>query len=579
MDGTWKVRTVDPSTVGRLAGALGVSPVTARCLAARGIDEADQARSYLTPRLGHLRRPSGLAGLPDAVARLADAIRAGQRIGVFGDYDVDGVTTAALMTTYLRQLGASVVPRVARRDAGYGFGCADADFFAGSGCKLVITGDCGTSDIDAIERAVEREMDVIVVDHHTVPSHDQHHPALALVNPFRPDSTFPFRDMASVGLSFYLMAALRTELRNSNFFATRPDPDLRELLDLVALGTVADLVPLRGENRILTAAGLGWLSRRLRPGVSALLQVAGVAPDRRVDERTIGWKLAPRLNAPGRMGDAEPALALLLAPDHSAAAQWAERLEHENEERRAAQITVLEQALEMLGESDPGPAVVVAGQGWPSGVTGIVAAKLVEMWQRPAFVIAIDPERGSGRGSGRSWGGINLYDVLHDCSELLERFGGHAGAGGLTVRSNQVDELRQAIQQAVASRADGIATVSGWLDAEVALADVDIRLCRELGSLAPFGRGNEEPLLICRGIRVRKSQRVGDGSHLKLEVEDQHGATRWGIAFGLGEKDPGSGAMIDAAFAPTLNVWRGQSRVELEIRHLDARRDQAAVYS
>jgi single-stranded-DNA-specific exonuclease len=542
-------------------------------MAARGISDADEARSYLQPRLGQLRAPGGLAGLTSAVSRLTRAVQGGERIGVFGDYDVDGVTTAALITSYLRQLGASVVPRVARRDAGYGFGCADADFFAGSGCRLVITGDCGTSDIDAIERAAARGMDVIVVDHHTVPARGSQHPALALINPFRGDSTFPFRAMASVGLSFYLMAALRTDLRAAGFFARRREPELRDLLDLVALGTVADLVPLQGENRILTATGLRYLSTRRRPGVAALLDSAGVEQGRPVDERVIGWKLGPRLNAPGRLGDAEPALALLLAEDPATAARWAERLETANQERRAAQDTVLAQALEQLGERDPGPAVVVAGRGWPCGVVGVVAARLVDLYRRPALVIAIDPDSGRGRGSARGVEGIDLYKALEQCADTLERFGGHPAAAGVTVRESAIDRLRDTLTQAVTQqRQQEQAQAGADVDAEVALAEVDERLCQELGSLAPFGKGNEEPLLMCRGMRVRDSRRVGDGSHLKLEIEDGEGVALPGIGFGLGDSDPGRGATIDAAFAPVVSEWRGRRRVELEIRRLNKSR-------
>lgn len=556
--------------VGRLTGALGVRQVTARCLAARGIADADQARLYLQPRLAQLRRPRGLAGLERAVSRVVAAVMTGERIGVFGDYDVDGVTTTALMTTYLRGLGASVMPRVARRQAGYGFGCQDADFFASAGCKLVITGDCGTSDIDAIERSAARGMDVIVVDHHTVPARDTAHPALALINPFRNDSTFPFRDMASVGLSFYLMAALRTELRAAGYFAHRAEPELRELLDLVALGTIADMVPLRGENRILTATGLRSLALRQRPGVAALMDLAGVEPGRAVDERVVSWKLGPRLNAPGRMGDAEPALSLLLAADRPDAERWAERLESVNQERRAAQALVFEQALELLGDGDPGPCVVVAKEGWPSGVVGIVAAKLVELYQRPAFVIAVDPQTRSGRGSARTAGGVDLYQVLEQCADKLERFGGHRAAAGLTVAERSLDALRESLARAIVEQCQEHRDENPRVDAEVVLGDVDERLCHELSSLAPFGKGNEEPLLMCRGMRVRSSRQVGNGTHLKLEVEDRHGVSLSAIAFGLGERDPGPGAMIDAAFAPTLNEWRGRRQVELEIRELHA---------
>ncbi|ACY14935.1 single-stranded-DNA-specific exonuclease RecJ [Haliangium ochraceum] len=577
MTSTWTIRTVDATTVSSLAAGLGVSEITARCLAGRGIADASSARSYLAPRLNQLRPPVGLTGLSTAVERLARAVSQGERIGIFGDYDVDGVTTAALMASFLEQLGASCVPRVARRDAGYGFGSAEADAMASAGCRVIITGDCGTSDIDAIERAAARGVDVIVVDHHTVPSATEQHPALALVNPLRADSTFPFRAMASVGLAFYLMAALRTELSGRGYFRSgREMPDLRELLDLVALGTVADLVPLQGENRILAATGLQYLAQGRRPGVAALMALAKVGGDRGIDERAIGWRLGPRLNAPGRMGDAAPALSLLLARDAAEAEHWAAQVEDANERRRAAQAEVWEQVLGMLPSADPGPAVVVAGDGWPSGITGIVASKLNEMFERPSFVIAVDPVSGLARGSGRAPKGFHLCEILARCDSHLVRFGGHAGAAGLTAEAGRVEALREALSAAVAeASADGDEGGAGrgsLIDAEVDLGQVDESLCRELGQLSPFGQGNEKPLLGCRGMRVRTTRRVGgDGSHLKLEFEDRQGRALSGIAFGWGERDPGAGATIDATFVPSINVWRGESRVELEIQHLAGR--------
>lgn len=578
MDTTWKVRDLDHDTVGRLAGELGVRDVTARCLAARGISSVDEARSFLAPKLTHLRRPDGLAGFSHAVERLTAAVHNRERVGVFGDYDVDGVTTTALMTCFLRDLGVSVVPRVARRHAGYGFGVSDADFFASGGCSLVITGDCGTSDIDAIERAASRGMNVIVVDHHTVPERTDEHPAFALINPFRADSTFPFKNMASVGLSFYLMAALRTALKRSGYFHRRREPDPRDLLDLVALGTVADLVPLVGENRILTRAGMARLSRRHRLGIAALLHIAGVDKQTPVDEHVIGWKIGPRLNAPGRLGDAEPALSLLLANDRHTAVRMAERLEQANEDRRAAQERVFREALELLDGKDLGPCIVIAHPGWESGIVGIVASKLVELYQRPAFVVAIDEGSGVGRGSARTVRGVDLYRALERCNRLLERFGGHALAAGLTVHRDNIAELEQALAQAVleqrASQGQGD---PASVDAEVGLSEIDERLCRELESLAPFGKGNEKPLLVCRDMRVRESRRVGDGSHLKLEVEDQSGVSCSAIAFGQGEADPGQGATIDAAFAPIVNEFRGRVRVELDIRRLSPKRERPSA--
>ena len=572
----WTIRQVDERAVSELAAALGKRAVTARVLAGRGIVDPALARAYLEPRLAELRPPAGLAGLSRAVDRICRAVCAGEQVGCFGDYDVDGVTTAALVTGFLRRVGVTAWPRVARREAGYGFGAADAEWFAGRGVTLVVTGDCGTSDEAAIRAAAARGIDVIVIDHHTVPaaaaapSADGTHPAFALINPLRADSTFPFRGMASVGLAFYVMQRVKTRLRELGFFASRPEPDLRDWLDLVAVGTIADLVPLAGENRIFTHAGLRRLGERRRPGLAALLARAGVGLDQPIDERVVGWKIAPRLNAPGRLGDAEPALALLLAEDRAAAEAAADALERANLDRRAEQERVTAEALAALGSGDPGPAVVVARTGWPSGLVGIVAARLVDIYRRPAFVIALDPERGIGRGSARTAGEVDLYRALERAAPHLVRYGGHAAAAGLTVAMDQVDRLREALWAAVGEQAPGGAgrASAPWADAEVELGQVDETLADELGSLAPFGKGNEQPVLVGRGLRVRDSRKVGDGSHLRLVLEDRGGAVRGAIAFGLGERDPGPGAAIDCAFSAAISTWGGGRSVELSIREL-----------
>ena len=570
----WTIRQLDGTAVSELAVALGVRPVTARALAGRGIVDPVLARAYLEPRLAELRPPAGLAGLSRAVDRICRAVCAGEQVGCFGDYDVDGVTTAALVTGFLRRVGVTAWPRVARREAGYGFGAADAEWFAGRGATLVVTGDCGTSDEAAIRAAAARGIDVIVIDHHTVPASDGRgdgegsHPAFALINPLRADSTFPFRSMASVGLAFYVMQRVKTRLRELGFFASRPEPDLRDWLDLVAVGTIADLVPLSGENRIFTHAGLRRLGERRRPGLAALLARAGVGVDQPVDERVVGWKIAPRLNAPGRLGDAEPALALLLAEDRAAAEAAADALERANAERRAEQERVTAEALASLGSRDPGPAVVVAQTGWPSGLVGIVAARLVDIYRRPAFVIALDAASGFGRGSARTAGDVNLYRALERAAPHLVRYGGHAAAAGLTVAMDQVDLLREALWAAVGEQMPGGAVRGAAADAEVELGEVDETLADELGSLAPFGKGNEQPVLVGRGLRVRDSRKVGDGSHLRLVLEDRGGAVRGAIAFGLGERDPGPGASIDCAFSAGISTWRGARSVELSIREL-----------
>ena len=564
-----RLRNVDEELVARLASALRVRQATARCLVARGVVEPSHAQGFIDPRLAALRPPAGLAGLATAVERIASAVQRNERIGVFGDYDVDGITTAALLTSFLRAAGATVEVAVARRDAGYGFTPSAAEDFAARGCQLIVTGDCGTSDLAAIAVGAARGIEVIVVDHHTVPSAHVKHPAFSLVNPYRADSTFPFRGMASVGLGFYVAASVRTELRDRGYFRSRPEPDVRELLDLVALGTIADLVPLAAENRILTALGLRRLQSRARPGIAALLASSGIEPEREIDARMIAWRLAPRINAPGRLGAAEPSLALLLADAASAPAR-AQFLEEANTERRAVQDKVMTEALAMLGDRDPGPAVVIAGEGWQPGVVGIVAAKLVERYARPAFVIAIDPVSGLGRGSARTCAGVNLYEALATAAPCLDKFGGHAAAAGFTIQRDAVPALGEALAGAVVRLAEGSGPIPTGreIDAEVRLADVDERLAQELAGLGPFGQENPAPLLVTRGARVTQVRRVGDGSHLKLTIEDDNQIVRSAIGFGLGERPVELGARVDLAFVPTISTWQGRRSAELEVADL-----------
>jgi single-stranded-DNA-specific exonuclease len=571
------IAPVDEAQVASLVRALRVRPVTARCMAVRGVGVAE-AGAFLEPRLGCLRRPEGLAGFDAAVVEIARAVVAGDRIGVFGDYDVDGVTSTAVLTEFLRAAGGDVVAAVARRDAGYGFTREAAADFAARGCRTIVTGDCGTSDVDAIAVARSLGLGVIVIDHHTVPSAAHAHPSLALVNPHRADSTFPFRGMCSVGLAFYVACAVRTRLREEGWFRSRREPDPRDLLDLVALGTIADLVPLRGENRILTKLGLARLDARARPGIAALLAGAGVEPGAAVDVRTVAWKLAPRLNAPGRMGAALPALQLLLAGEGEAEA-CAAALEGANQDRRAAQDKVLAEALavverEASRQRDDGPIVFAAGRGWAPGVVGVVAARLVEKFARPAFVVALDDD-GIGRGSARSSGGVDLYRALAAAAPFLDRFGGHAAAAGMTVRAAELDRVKEALAAAVRDQVAELAQGSGphatarLADAAVSIAEVDERLASELERLAPFGQDNRPPALVARDVPVVSARRVGDGSHLKLELDDGRGGVRGAIGFGLGDAAVEAGARVGIRFAPSLSTWQGRTRVELELSHLE----------
>ncbi len=564
------IREHDDALVRELIVELGVHSVTARCLLARGVEKGASAKAFLEPRLAGLRPPAGLAGLEEALPRLVEAAQAGEKVGVFGDYDVDGVTTATLLTEAFEAFGMAVVTKVASRKAGYGFSDAAAQSFVDAGCSLIVTGDCGTSDTSAIEIAAAHDVPVIIIDHHTVPAADTPHPSLALINPFRSDSSFPFQGMASVGLAFYVVGALRTALRGvGHFEGKRTEPNVTQWLDLVAMGTVADLVPLSEENRILTTEGLRHLNLRKRPGVDALLEVAGVKRSEVVTERTIGWKLGPRLNAPGRLGDAQAALDVLRAPDRYTAQAAARLIETINNERRVEQDKVFAQAMEMLEASSPtgDSAVVVSGAGWAHGVVGIIASRLVDHYQRPAVVIAIDTETGEARGSARSYGGVNLYNALEATRETLLRFGGHAAAAGLSMRAEHIDEFRLGFLSAVTEQGADV-VVAYECDAEVDAGEVSEHLAKELQTLAPFGKGNAEPLLMSRNVEVKESRRVGDGSHLKLTLCDEQGRELSAIAFGLGEKDPGAGNRIDVAYMPAITQWAGRKRLELSIKEL-----------
>lgn len=554
--------SVDPNAVAKVRDALRVTAATAKILVARGLDDDATLAAFMSPRLSHLRRPEGLPDFARAVSRLRQAVLAQECVGVFGDYDVDGVTSSALVAGFLRQLAADVIVDVAARDMGYGLSVAAMQAMLDAGCKVVVATDCGTSDHEALQLAAAAGVDVIIIDHHTVPAADEAHPSYALVNPRRLDSTFPFTGLASVGLAFYVMAALRTSLRDEPTFAGRPLPDVREWLDLVAIGTIADLVPMVGENRVLTSLGLATLARGGRPGLAVLMQAAGLTLGGAVTSKQVAFKLAPRINAPGRIGSARASLELMLATDLAAATALAGELEAANVLRRSWQDAVEGQAKTHAAAYAEAASLVVAGSGWQHGVVGIVAAKLVDAYGKPAFVIAID-EAGVGRGSARSAGGIDVYEALAAAAPWLTRFGGHRAAAGFTVAPQHIEQVRAAIEGYVASAPRS--HVRTACDAEVSLRDIDERLVGELEALAPFGPEHPDIRLVLRAATVRQSRRVGDGSHLKLELADASGAIRTAIAFGQGAQAPEVGALVDLVATPVRNVWQGRVRVELEV--------------
>jgi single-stranded-DNA-specific exonuclease len=579
-DTVWEIAPA-PAGAAALAAATGASLPVATLLLGRGVQTAAAARRFLSPRLAELRAPEGMAGLEPAVTLLVQALRARARIGVFGDYDVDGVSSAALVGGYLRACGGDVEVRVGRRASGYGLTETDALALAESGCGLAVVCDCGTSDHAAVGLLRARGVEVIVVDHHQVP--DPPAAASALVNPQQRGCGFGFKGLCAVGLSFYLCAALRSALRRERagspgapWLPAPGEPDPREWLDLVAVGTIADMAPLVDENRILVAAGLKLLGRGRRPGLRALADLAGVADSARAED--VAFRLAPRLNAPGRLGDATPALGVLLEEDLLRARALAAECDAANRSRQSLQESVYAAALEAVGAAPRAPLVVVAGQGWHPGVVGIVAAKLVDRYGVPAAVIALDGAL--GRGSARTVPGFHLYEALRACAPHLVRYGGHAAAAGMTIEADRIDDFRSALEEvARAAFPAGPAPRRLRVDAELPLGAITRSLCDELMLLEPFGMDNPEPVVCTRAVRVVEQRLVGEREdHLLLSLAG--GATELkAIGFRLADRAPGVGALVDVAYVPELDEYRGTVQIRLRLRDLQpARRSGAQEY-
>jgi single-stranded-DNA-specific exonuclease len=557
----WRVRPTNDAAVARLRDELHLRRLTAKVLAARGLDDPAAAACFLQPKLADLRPPDGIADMDRALDRLVPAVTAGERIGVFGDYDVDGVTTAAILTSMLRAFGAQVVARVARRSSGYGLSPGDATEFLDRGCTLVVTGDCGTSDGEAIVLCRERGVDVIVIDHHHVPSGPS--AASALLNPHRSDDQFPFKGLASCGVAFYLAAALRTRLRGQGHpAAERFDP--RDVLDLVALGTVADMVPLREENRILASIGLRDLAAFRRPGLRALAEIAGVDTGS-VIASDVSFRLAPRLNAAGRLGDAQVALDLLLASDAAEASRLAGELDDMNRHRQKIQEQMWAEALRAAEQFPNDAALVLGAEGWHQGVVGIVAAKLVDKFKKPVVVVGF--KEGAGRGSARTTGGLDLYQSLSACQEHLTVFGGHAAAAGLGLAAAQMEAFRASFVAQAQSHFDSrMQDPVLEVDAEVDLADLDLVQAEELERLAPFGIGNSEPLFALPDV-VARSTRVVGTSHLQITLA-RGAAVSQSIAFGMADRDPGQGAHLDVIGTAEVDTFRGNRRPRVRVKQL-----------
>lgn len=563
MSKNWRIIASGTEAAAKLAVELEVSPLVAQLLVNRGITTAEQALGFLNPSLQDLYDPFLLGDMEAATNRLATALENKERIAVFGDYDVDGITSTSLLTLFFREIGYPVRPYLPNRLVdGYGLNREAIMTMARDGIKLLVTVDCGISAVEEAKLAAECGIDLIVTDHHEVP--DEKPIACAIIDPKMPDSGFPFCELAGVGVALYLLIGLRRKLCDLGKLTPKSMPNLRRYLDLVALGTVSDLVPLVDHNRIFVHYGLKEIAKESRMGIKALREVVGVG-DREVTSTLLGYLVGPRINAAGRLGDPTLGLDLLLSDDDSVTFTIARELDRLNYERQRLERAILEQAEEIIrGEGlNDAAAIVVGGEDWHPGVIGIVASRLVERHHKPAVVIGF--EDGVGRGSARGVPGFDLYSMIGATSHCLVQYGGHQLAAGLLIEQINLPEFtRNFIELAGRVEINKDEQFMLEIDGQVTLGQVDNELIEALKTLAPYGIGNPEPVLCARDVTVISAREVGNG-HLKMFLGDETG-TADAIGFDMAHRSPQKNDRIDVAFYPQLNRWQGNETIQLRLK-------------
>ncbi len=569
----WAVAQPDPDAED-LAAALNVPPLLGQILHNRGLRDQAGARAFLQPSLGDLHDPALLAGAEQAARRIVAAVAERKPIVIYGDYDVDGMTAVAILHRCISLIGGDVDFYIPHRiDEGYGVHAEAIDALAAGPAELLITVDCGITAGDVLARARDAGMEVVVTDHH-LPG-DRLPDVEAIVHPRLGEPSYPNADLAGAGVAMKLAWQICREHLGSQ----RVDRTCKELLldavSLAALGTIADVVPLLGENRSLAAHGLRSLAATDHPGLRALIDASGLAGET-LDAFDVGFRLAPRLNACGRMGHAALAVELLLGAAPERSAESAAYLTAQNSQRQAVERELYTRAVEMVQhtgqDAEDHRVIVLAGQDWHAGVIGIVASRIVERFARPAVLIALSDD-GFGLGSGRSTPGFHMQQAFSACDELLERHGGHAMAGGLRLRAEHVDAFREAINNRAVEAGPAPERPALAVDAEASLPELSLSLVRRLEALAPFGEGNPPPVVAVRDCEVlappRRMGRTGRtlGMHLARD-----GARMRAVGFGMGERVEQLAGVrrVDVAAQPVVNHFRGRSSVELKLLDVHA---------
>lgn len=545
-----------------LKSRLNLNEMLARTLINRGIDSIDEAERFINAELNDLYDPFLLKDMEKAVDRILLALEENEKICIYGDYDVDGVTSTSLCVNTLRKLDADVMHYIpVRAEEGYGLNHEAIGQISEQGVSLIITVDCGIKSIDVVETVKEYGIDIIITDHHecgeVLPD------ALAVINPHRQDCSYPFKELAGVGVAFKLMHAVTESIGYSEL--------LYEVIDIAAIGTIADVVPLLGENRIIVKKGLEKLMGTESVGLKALIDVSGLK-DKQISSYNIAFIIAPRINAAGRLADASRCVELLITEDETLAYEIAEELERKNTERQRIEADILEQAIAKLTEQVDianSRIIVLDDSKWHPGVIGIVASRIVDQFSKPAIMIA--RENDLGKGSARSMSGFNLYEAMCKCSELFEKFGGHEMAAGLTIKAENIDAFRIKINEIAEEMLQGKELIPEiMVDYKLESTDINLVTAKQLKNLEPFGMGNPNPNFVCRNLQVLDRKLVGtNGKHLSLNLYDGSNNIK-AIAFNMGNlyNILSNSKKIDIICCMDVNLWNNNESVQLVIKDI-----------
>ncbi len=567
MQKAWEIDSIDLARTEGLCGPLGISPILAHLLAKRGVKSAEDARAFLECGLDSLHDPSLFKDMPKAVSRIKSAIDNKEKVVIFGDYDVDGLTATALLYNTLKAYGADVHNYIPDRvKEGYGLNLSALEKACDGKMKLAIAVDCGITSAEEIDFLNKHGIDSIIIDHHE-PVEGKIPHACGILNPLVPGSGYPYKYLASVGLVYKLSQAMSKSLKH-------PGRTVEDDLDLVALGTIADVAPLTGENRILVKHGLKYLAKTKRPGLRALMEVAGIGRKKEFYSETVGFILGPRINASGRMNSSSHSLKLLLTEDKEEALKLAEELDRSNRERQKMEEVILKEAVSKVEREvnfKEHKVIVLHCDSWHPGVIGIVASRIVERFYRPTILVAFDGEgAGHGKGSGRSIKRFHLFDAISKCKEHLVEFGGHEHAAGITITKGNIDNFRDAINLVAHETLQPLDLVPTLdIDAWISLKDITPELMKELALLEPYGVGNRKPVFAVKGLKLKAPPKVLGSNTLKIWVTDgQMTYEAVGFRKALDYKLDAASSNFDLAFTPSVNVWQGQEMVQLQLKDL-----------